>query len=86
LGVGLPFEQSLDVSVCNMKTFPQALFWVAYFTNGSEIVGEERDTRTVDEIDYEYVRRRYQTDPDSDPYTVESLVGPRPGPIQDHFP
>jgi hypothetical protein len=77
LGVGLPFEQSLDVSICNAKSFPQALFWVAYVTNGSEIVGEERDIRTVDGIDYEYVQRRYQAGPDTEPYVVESLVGAR---------
>jgi hypothetical protein len=68
LAVALPFEQSLDVSVCNTKTFPQALFWVAYLTHGSEVTGEERDTRTVDGIDYEYVRRRYQASPDTEPY------------------
>jgi hypothetical protein len=76
LGVYLPFEQSLDVSICNQKCFPQALFWAAYVTYGSETVGEEGYIRTVEGIDYEYVQRRYQTGPDTEPYVVESLVGP----------
>jgi hypothetical protein len=77
LGVGLPFEQSLDVMICNMKPFPQARFWAAYITKGSEIIDETYSTRIVDGIEYEYVQRQYRASPDTEPYSVESLAGPR---------
>jgi len=77
LGVGLPFEQSLDVTVRNTKTYPQARFWASYVTDGSSIVGEEHFTRTADNVEYDYVRRLYQASANTAPYAVESIIGPR---------
>ena len=77
LGVGLPFEQSLDVTVRNTKVYPQARFWVSYITDGSRIVDEEHFAGTADNIEYDYIRRVYQASANTAPYLVESLIGPR---------
>jgi hypothetical protein len=78
LGVGLPFEQSLDVTVRNTKTYPQACFWASYVTDGSRVVNEEHFTRTADDnVEYDYVRRLYEASVNTEPYTVESIIGPR---------
>lgn len=77
MGVDLPFEKSLDVTVHNAKAFPQTRFWVAYVTDGSEPVSDTRSIKTVDGIEYDYSERRYEASPDTEPYVVVSLVGPR---------
>lgn len=77
LGVKLPFEQSLDVTVRNTRTYPQACFWASYVTDGSRVINEEHFTRTADNVEYDYVRRLYESSANTAPYAVESIIGPR---------
>lgn len=74
--VNLPFENSLNVFVHSVDTYPQAKFWASFVTNGAELLHKEEATYAQNEIEYDFARLVLRSGPGAHTYSVEIALRP----------
>lgn len=77
LAVNLPFENSLNIYVHSVDTYPQAKFSASFITNGGdEILADEKVSYAQNEIDCEFSRLVLRSAPGAHVYFVETALQP----------